>query len=371
MRTDTGHPGRSGPNFRPGNTDADEAHDELHQDSAGSSGYFSLTLIAALGLALVAAVIIAPVAAVAVAAAGFRFPFPRIFDRTITVTLLTITLLFAHRLKLLDFLGQGFKNVRIGVWQTLGGLALSAAAMSILFGLAAIAGGNVSTAAIAISMLRYLPAAILIAVIEEGFFRAFLLAGMERELGSPGALLASSAIYGLVHVIRSPARFYLTRFEPMAGAKALAAYATRLIRPEVGPPLLGLFLLGLVLGQAFILTRRAYCSLGLHVGFVLGAKAWRLAVGGIIPRWLVGPGSVPVIAAPAAWIISIIMLMLLRLWPRPGKQPHPPLNCLTLSPSPVGMHASHTRMAGSAGAPSSDLSRDNTDKKSRKSTTRA
>jgi membrane protease YdiL (CAAX protease family) len=222
---------------------------------------------------------------------------------------------------------------------------------------------------IAAAVGHYLPAAIVIAVIEEGFFRAFLLAGIQRERGSAAALIASSAIFALVHVIRSPARFYLTRFEPMAGAKALAAYAARLSRPEVGPSLLGLFLLGLVLGQAFVLTRRVYCSLGLHVGLVLGAKAWGRAVGGIIPRWLAGPGSVPVIAAPAAWVISAIMLLMLRRWSRLGTQP--PLNDLSSPLLPVEVRGAQPRMAGSAGAAASDLARERADQRPGKSTGRA
>jgi membrane protease YdiL (CAAX protease family) len=364
MRASTGHLGRSDPNAGLGSTGANEAQ-ELYQGSAGNASHFTLTLVAALGLALVAAVIIAPLAAIAVAAAGFKFPFPRIFDRVVTVAMFIAMFLFARRLKLLDLLRQGFSNVRAGIWQAFGGLALAAAAMSVLFGLVAIAGGDLRSPMIAAAIWRYLPAAIVIAVIEESFFRAFLLAGMRDELGSSAAVLASSAIFALVHVIRSSARFYLTRFEPMAGVKALAAYATRLIRPEVGSSILGLFLLGLVLGEAFVLTRRAYCSLGLHVGFVLGAKAWRLAVGGIIPRWLAGPGSVPVIAAPAAWVISAFMLMMLRLWLGPRTQP--PLNGLSLSPSPVEVRASQTRMADSAGAAYGDLSRNKADKKPGKS----
>jgi membrane protease YdiL (CAAX protease family) len=158
-----------------------------------------------------------------------------------------------------------------------------------------------------------LPAAMLIAAIEESFFRAILLAGLESDFGSSAALFISSAIFAVTHVIRSPARFYLTRFQLLAGVETLAGYAGRLIHPEVGPPLFGLFLLGLVLGEAFILTRRVYCSLGLHVGIVLGAKTWRLAVGPVIPRWLAGSGSLSLVAAPAAWVTSAIMLTVLPL----------------------------------------------------------
>jgi membrane protease YdiL (CAAX protease family) len=297
---------------------AGEERCSIVQTSSAGASSFSLTLIAALGLALAAAVIIAPVAAMAVTVAGLRFPFPRIFDRTVMVTSFVTLLLFARRLKLLDFLRQGFGTVRVGFRQTVSGLALATGAIAALFVLAAIVSGNMRGSMIAISALRYMPAAVLIAIIEEGFFRAFLLAGIEGELGSSGALLASSAVFALVHVVRSTARFYLTGFEPLAGIQNLTACIERVIQPEVGPSLLGLFLLGLVLGEAFILTRRAYCSLGMHTGFVLGAKTWRIAAGGAIPRWLAGPGAVPLIAAPAAWVISAIMLIVLPLLLRPN-----------------------------------------------------
>jgi membrane protease YdiL (CAAX protease family) len=278
-----------------------------------------VTFIAASIMALVAAAIIAPLIAIAVVAAGFNLPFPRIFDRVVMVTLFAALLLFARGLKLLDLLRQSFTTEQASISQTLGGLALATGAVGVLFALAAVVGGHLRASVIAASVLAYLPAAILIAVIEEGFFRAFLLAGMENEVGSLGGLLASSAIFGLIHVIRSPAHFYLEQFDPMAGARTLAAYAERIVHIEVGPPLLGFSLLGVVLGEAFVLTRRVYCSVGLHVGFVLGAKTWRLAVAGIIPRWLAGPGSVPLVAAPAAWVMSAVVLTVLVLWLGPGR----------------------------------------------------
>jgi len=53
---------------------------------------FALVLIAG----IVAAIIFAPLAAVAVSAAGWRYPFPRIFDRTVMVSML-IVMLYAAR----------------------------------------------------------------------------------------------------------------------------------------------------------------------------------------------------------------------------------------------------------------------------------
>ncbi|MGH8338317.1 MAG: lysostaphin resistance A-like protein, partial [Gammaproteobacteria bacterium] len=161
--------------------------------------------------------------------------------------------------------------------------------------------------------LKYTAAAILIGVIEEAFFRAFLLAGIRADYGPRTALIASALIYAVAHVLRSPAHIYLTGYHPLAGFHNLALSATRLAHPlQVLPVLIGLFLLGIVLGEAFMLTGKVYFSIGLHAGFVIGAKTWPLVVDhSAVPRWLAGPGPVPLIAAPAAWTAALIIAIAL------------------------------------------------------------
>src|SRR5579864_675364 len=95
---------------------------------------FTLRLALTLLIAALAAALIAPFVAPLIAWAGFHFPFPRIFDRVVMVTLA-------------------------------------------------------------------------IAVIEEGFFRAFLLDGMAQDFGRRAGLAASSAVYAAAHLVRSPAHF--------------------------------------------------------------------------------------------------------------------------------------------------------------------
>ena len=115
----------------------------------------------------------------------------------------------------------------------------------------------------------------MIAIIEEGFFRAFLLGGMKGDFGNRVALIASAAIYAVAHLVRSPARFYVTGYEPTAGLITLAHSVDQFTDPAIAiPTLIGLFLLGIVLGEAYILTGSVYFSIGLHSGFVLGAKLW-------------------------------------------------------------------------------------------------
>jgi uncharacterized protein len=251
------------------------------------------------------------------AAAGWHFPFPRLFDRTMMATLLIALLFIARRLDLGGLLREGFARPLAHRREFALGLALSLGIIAILFALAAADGcGHLLPVLPLIKRaLKYTAAAMLIGVIEEAFFRAFLLAGIRSDYGRRTALIASALIYAVVHVLRSPAHIYLTGYYPLAGFQNLALSAARLTHPtEMLPILIGLFLLGIVLGQAFMLTGKVYFSIGLHAGFVIGAKTWPVVVDHqAVPRWLAGPGPVPLIAAPAAWIAAIIIGVALPL----------------------------------------------------------
>jgi membrane protease YdiL (CAAX protease family) len=284
---------------------------------------FTPAFLLALILGLAAAVIISPLAAAAVAAAGFRFPFPRIFDRTVMVTLAVALMLFARRLRFVELVRGGFADSYRPARQWLQGFGIAIAAMAALFALAIIAAGaHPAAMPVLIRAMRFAGPAILIGIIEEGFFRAFLLGGMARDFGRGAALIASSAFFALVHLMRSPAHFYLTGIHPAAGLDDLGASAARLIHPgNLIPMVFGLFLLGIVLGEAFLLTGRVWVSAGIHAGVVIGAKTWPVIAhaGARPPRWLAGPGPVPLIAAPTAWIAAAMMALLLFLLFRPSR----------------------------------------------------
>lgn len=255
---------------------------------------------------------LSPFAAAAVAAMGFRFPFPRIFDRTVMVTLLAAMLIRSRAMGFLALLREGFAAPRAHLSRALIGLAIALAAIAVLFALAfaSSAGAAVSLGALAARAIKFALPAIAIGIIEEGFFRAFLLGGMRRDFGPRFALVATSALYAIVHLVRSPARYYLTGFHPGAGLDNLAASAAQLGHPiAAAPTIVGLFLLGMVLGEAFLTTGTVWFSIGLHAGFVLGAKTWPLIAHGGAPvsRWIAGPGPVPLIAAPAAWAIALAL----------------------------------------------------------------
>ena len=148
------------------------------------------------------------------------------------------------------------------------------------------------------------------------------MVGMEGDFGRTPALLLSSAIYAIAHLVRSPAKFYLTGFHPFAGFQTLGmslAHAANF--GATLPTFVGLFLLGIVLGEAFLETGTVYFPIGLHAGFVLGSKLWpRMTSAGVtLPGWLRGYGSQPLISGVAAWLLALAILVLIRPLTRPRR----------------------------------------------------
>lgn len=279
-----------------------------------ASEYFMFWFIFALAAGIAAAVLISPLATAVISAAGLRIPFPRIFDRTVIATLASVMLWLARPLGLAPLLREGFAQPRDNLRSALRGFAVVVIAVGGLFAAAFIIRGAAPIGQVGARAARYVLAAITIALLEEGFFRAFVLGGMLRDMGKSAALVTSSAIFALTHLVRSPARFYLAGFHPTAGLTNLAASAARIVHPgDALPMMVGLFLLGLMLGAAFLRTSRIWLSAGMHAALVIGAKTWPvIAQGGSpLPRWLAGPGPVPLIAAPAGWMLALAILLLL------------------------------------------------------------
>ncbi|MGH8010942.1 MAG: CPBP family glutamic-type intramembrane protease [Candidatus Binataceae bacterium] len=306
-------------------------HDQevIQGDDRGSLLPFTVLFFAALIVGVAAAVVVSPLAAWGVAAAGFRFPFPRIFDRTVMVTLGLVLVLMARPLRLLPLLKHGFvlnqteppaagqrPGVKRAIGLSIGGLIVALTAIAVLFAIAAAmgAGGPHRDSALLFRAGKYIGAAIAIAIIEEGFFRAFLLGGMRHDFGRAGALIGSAVIYSLAHLVRAPKHYYISGFHGGAGLHDFILSVTRLIHPgNALGTILGLFLLGLVLGEAFLLTGSVYFSIGMHAGFVIGAKSWPVLGdhGARMPQWLAGTGPVPLIGGAGAWFVALILMALL------------------------------------------------------------
>jgi CAAX protease family protein len=278
---------------------------------------FTWRLTRAIIAGLIAAVIVSPFAAWAIAHAGLRFPFPRIFDRTVMVTVALAILYEARALRLAALLGAGFAAPASNLARAARGFIVALAVIAALLTVAALFGATrAGHFAHALALLpKYLLSAIVIAIIEEAFFRALLFGGMTSDFGRTAALIASSVIYALAHLVRSPAHFYVTGLDLTAGLRTLAGSTAQLSHPATAlPTLAGLFLLGVVLAAAFIETGTVYFSMGLHAGFVVGVKLWPklIAEHAALPGWLAGWGHQPLISGAAAWVLAIMVLLMLK-----------------------------------------------------------
>jgi membrane protease YdiL (CAAX protease family) len=265
------------------------------------------------GLAI--AVGLAPLVGVAVARLGFHFPFPRIFDRVVMIGLVVVLILWAQELKLVSLLRTGFARPVANFAFTVRGFLVAVGVMVVLFLVACAMEGFPPATHAARLLPKYVLSAVVIAVIEEAFFRAFLFGGMQNDFGSTGALIVSSTIYALAHLVRAPARFYTTTLDLSAGVRTLGLSFSQLSAPASAlPTLIGLFLLGVVLAEAFILTGTVWFSVGLHAGFVIGAKLWpkMMVTRRSLPGWLAGWGRQPLISGAAAWVAALAVLLLLR-----------------------------------------------------------
>lgn len=278
---------------------------------------FTSRLALTIACALIAAILLSPIAGLIVAKAGFHIPFPRIFDRVVMATVLIALIWNSRELRFVPLLRTGFADPIGNLGRALRGLGVALAVVAILGTIALSLGGSASGAlwAAATRFPGYFISAIAIAIIEEGFFRAFLLGGLKRDFGRTAALVISAAVYSIAHLVRSPTKFYVSGFEAAAGLRTLAHSLDQISHPATALPVMfGLFLLGIVLGEAFLLTGNVYLSAGLHCGFVVGSKLWPKLIRGhqAIPVWLAGVGPVPLIGGVAAWAMAILIFVMLK-----------------------------------------------------------
>ncbi|MDR3708543.1 MAG: CPBP family intramembrane metalloprotease [Capsulimonadaceae bacterium] len=139
--------------------------------------------------------------------------------------------------------GAGF-DARGMVFETLIGLVIGCGLISVVVGILSMT-GHMHTVARHAGYVAW-PAAVfclMIAISEETIFRGYMLAEFERQWGTATGLIASSLIFGAMHLVN-------VQHEPLA----LQLRATLFIAVEAG----------LLLGAAYLATRRLWMPIGIH-----------------------------------------------------------------------------------------------------------
>lgn len=255
------------------------------------------------------------------------FPLHRVFSR--------LTMLFAfgwivwtlrrHHLARRDVLGYG-DSPRIFLLRALtaltAGLALMAIAVLPLFALGlrewnperlAHAGGPLLVA------LKGVGSGILVALIEETFFRGAMQGALERAGAMKVALLAIPALYAAVHFLGRAGNVPYESVTALSGFTAMAGFFSGYAEPlRILDAFLALYCVGLLLA----LIRRRWGSVaacvGLHAGFVAVIAVFRkisLPVPDAPGSWLVGDYD----GLLGLWIAALALLVCLALWRWPRR----------------------------------------------------
>jgi membrane protease YdiL (CAAX protease family) len=204
-----------------------------------------------------------------------NFPFSRVFDRVAMVV--AIFLLFVMRNTFdLRLLASGVFSRKELIADFVIGLALTA---SVGIGLTlyyisteVLVWSDNTTDYLIRKFIFLLPTALVIALLEEIFFRRIVQSLFERISSYILAVVFTSMIYAFIHFITPLKDFGYQSFEPFAGFIYIEAVLIRIFNLELLPGVLGLFIIGLILADTYRRRETLTLAIGLHAGWIIALK---------------------------------------------------------------------------------------------------
>lgn len=247
------------------------------------------------------------------------FPFDRVMRRVVLVV--TVLLFYGARKKLaivsLASIGMkrepGWRSLLCRGW-VLGicSLALMLFIM-VLFGSRRMEPSFSGVGDLSRQLVIAFLAGAVVGLIEEPFFRGFILQSLFKDMRRSAAVMIMSLFFAIVHFFNASDMPASTGFHPFIGFKALVYFFQPLLSPaELIPGFIGLFLVGIVLAYAYLRTGSLYLSIGLHAGWVFGIKAESLFLDRMnhVAPWFFGDGRV--VTGVFGWIMLLLMLLVVK-----------------------------------------------------------
>ena len=239
---------------------------------------------------------------------GIPYPFDRVLSRVFMVFAFLLLILCRRSLKIQESLRQSL--IRPSRWFFLLRTGFAMGVVSLFFLIAFLKTcGAVSFHAFEIPQLKVLQkflqalgTGLVVGCIEEIFFRGFVLQSLMREMKTRYALFVTSVFYAVLHYFKARPHVVLDHWDWSAGFTTLLRFlepfqhATTLI-----PGVVGLTLVGMVLGIAYLRTGSLYLSIGLHAGWVFLLKFNRIfteCLPDASPAWF---GDDKIVTGIAAW----------------------------------------------------------------------
>jgi len=255
-------------------------------------------------------------------------PFNRFVDRSLLI------LALAGLWPLLRALGvTSWREVGLvayhGQWKKLsGGLLVGFLSLAVVAGTALACGNRVQAQGanaheVVSTIFNAVGTAVIVAFMEELFFRGGIFGGLRKFFYWPLALLISSMVYALAHFLRR------ADFAGDVGWQSglillpikLGGFADiQALMPEF----LNLTVAGLLLGLAYQRTGNLYFSIGLHAGWVFWLKTYGAftAVAPHAATWFWGTGKMI-----DGWFALIVLILVLGLFEiLPFQQRQEPFN---------------------------------------------
>jgi len=202
------------------------------------------------------------------------FPLHRVFSRLTMLGVLAGTLWLLRRKDLArrEVLGYDLPWPAFARRLLLGlaaGLLLMTAALAPLFLLGVREWNPARTAHLPLLLLKGLGSGLLVALIEETFFRGAMQTAMTRESGLAPAILLPSVVYAALHFVAGKYRIPASEIDYGSGFHMLAEFLRKFSDPlDILDAFLCLTAVGVLLGLVRAVTGNIAASIGLHAGWV-------------------------------------------------------------------------------------------------------
>jgi uncharacterized protein len=249
------------------------------------------------------------------------WPFSRVFDRVVMVVAVIYLFLFRKQFSLHEvqeaFCARSWRSELIQM--PLRMLLTFLVSIPVLVSLVddeALMWTAKPTSYVLSKMLAVIPAALLISVIEESFFRLIILKNFSQKFAFPMAATLSSLLYAVAHFVSPVKTFQYSEFDLFAGFRYLGVLTSRFGEPGVLEAGLGLFLVGLVLCYALKASNSIYLCIGLHAGWVVIMKFAHYATE-VVPGYHFPSGigrRYFLVAEPLSWVSIGIVWLVLFAW---------------------------------------------------------
>jgi len=248
------------------------------------------------------------------------YDFGKVMRRIMMMVALIVFIVFRKSLRFGTLISSALK-IRPGFFrQFLLGLSMAVLLILIYYGIGLISGAWIihmdfdSAGIIILKIVEYALIACLIGIIEEIFFRGYLLQSFQENMSLPKAVCVCSLIYSILHFFKADV-LVSTGFQPFVGFTTMAQFFKPIFSEFLKnlPAVIGLFLVGVVLSYAFIKTKSLYLSIGLHAGMVFMVKADTMFISRMRKEQVLLFGSdSKLITGVLVWFLLIFILFVIK-----------------------------------------------------------